>query len=51
MGNEVKEVGKGREEGGGGVGRRGQFWSKKGDEKSLGKGRGCLFRSSPKWLK
>ncbi len=32
------------------VDRRGKFWGKEGAEKSLGKGRGCVFSSSPKWL-
>jgi hypothetical protein len=32
------------------VGRR-EFWGREGAEKSLGKGRGCVFGSSPKWLK
>jgi hypothetical protein len=36
--------------GGGEVGRRGKFWGREGAEKSLGRGTGCGFGSSPKWL-
>ncbi len=38
MGNEVREVG------------RENFEAEKGTEKSLGRGRGCVFDSSPKQL-
>jgi len=40
----VKEV-----RGGRGLGGE-NFGEKKGAEKSLGNGRGCVFGSSPKWL-
>jgi hypothetical protein len=43
-GNEVREVGRG-------VSRRGKFWGKEGAKKSLGRGRGYVFGSSPKQLK
>ncbi len=45
-GNEVMEVWGGGEE----VSKRGKFWAKNGAEKSLGRGRGCVFGSSPKWF-
>jgi hypothetical protein len=38
VGNEVREVG------------GESFGAEKGVEKSLSKGRGCVFDSSPKWL-
>jgi hypothetical protein len=38
VGNEVKEVG------------GENFGIEKGVEKSLGRGKGCVFGSSPKWL-
>ncbi len=44
MGNEVREVGGGRWVGGE------SFGAEKGAEKFLGKGRGCVFGSSPKRL-
>ncbi len=35
---------------GGEVCRRGKFWGREGAEKSLGRGIGCVFGSSPIWL-
>jgi hypothetical protein len=48
MGNEVREVG-GGEVGWREVGEE-NFGAKKGAEKSLRRGRGCVFGSSPKQL-
>jgi hypothetical protein len=43
MSGKWREVGRRGE-----VGRREKFWGKKGAEKSMGRGRGCVFGSSPK---
>ncbi len=43
------EVGR-RSVGWGEVGRKGKFWGKERAKKSLGRGKGCVFGSSPKQL-